>query len=180
MAQLSEPNIESELSYAYLHAIASRAGMACNEAGRHEDNSGVDARIVGWPSGSAASYLTEVDFKIQLEATIATPAENETHLSYFVRGVDRYNDLRAETLSATRLLIVLFLPADSADWLYHTVEELALRRCAYWVSLRGAPATTNASGETVKIPKVQVFNAETLTELAERLSRGEKLLYVRP
>ena len=43
MQALSPPNIESELSYAYLHAVASKAGMACNAGSRHEDNNGIDA-----------------------------------------------------------------------------------------------------------------------------------------
>ena len=37
---LSEKEIESELSYAYLHAVASRAGFACEYAGRHSDRAG--------------------------------------------------------------------------------------------------------------------------------------------
>ena len=46
---LTAQNIESELSYAYLHAIASRAGVICEGAGRHTDEAGVDAilRIKG-------------------------------------------------------------------------------------------------------------------------------------
>jgi len=42
---LSDNDIKSELSYAYLHAVASRAGMACEVAGRHSDGAGVDATI---------------------------------------------------------------------------------------------------------------------------------------
>ena len=42
---LSQFNIESELSYAYLHAVASRAGFSCTHADRHLDSAGVDAQI---------------------------------------------------------------------------------------------------------------------------------------
>ena len=48
MTPLSSQNIESELSYAYLHAVASHAGASCSVGSRHEDNTGVDARLVGW------------------------------------------------------------------------------------------------------------------------------------
>ncbi|CAN5189181.1 hypothetical protein BH11BAC6_BH11BAC6_14490 [soil metagenome] len=37
--------IESELSYAYLHAIASRAGLNCKLESRHGDNYAVDALV---------------------------------------------------------------------------------------------------------------------------------------
>lgn len=41
MKPLTSENIESELSYAYLHAVASHAGASCEATGRHEDNCGV-------------------------------------------------------------------------------------------------------------------------------------------
>ena len=47
---LGEQNIESELSYAYLHAVASRAGIICENAGRHSDEAGVDAAAEAFAS----------------------------------------------------------------------------------------------------------------------------------
>lgn len=180
MSPLSPPNIESELSYAYLHAVASKAGMACRQAGRHEDNNGIDAGITAWAPFENGGYLTEVDIKVQLKATVNVPADNGTHLSYFLRGVDRYDALRADTVEVTRILVVLFLPPDAANWLGQTENELAMRRCGYWVSLRGAgPATAN-TGSTVYLPKAQIFSPGTLGQLASRLSRRDFPLYQAP
>lgn len=173
MQAISPPNIESELSYAYLHAVASQAGMACRVGSRHEDNNGIDATLTAWGPFVNGGYLTEVDIKVQLKATIAVPADDGDNLSYFVSGVTRYDDLRTETVDVSRILVVLFLPADAANWLNHSADQLALRRCAYWQSLRGAPATTNGSGATVKLPKNQMFNSQGLAELAAQLSRRE-------
>ena len=177
MQALSPPNIESELSYAYLHAVASKAGMACSVGSRHEDNNGVDATLTAWSPFNNGGYLTEVDIKVQLKSTIAVPADDGTSLSYFLSGVNRYNDLRTATVDAARILVVLFLPADAQEWLNHSEGELALRKCAYWQSLRGAPATTNGSGATVYLPKVQMFTPQGLTDLATRLSRRDFPLY---
>jgi hypothetical protein len=170
MRSLSPPNIESELSYAYLHAVASHAGMACSVSNRHEDNNGIDANLTAWGPFVSGGYLTEVTIKVQLKATICMPAGEGDNLSYFLKGVDRYNDLRAETVSNARILVVLFLPPDAEMWLEHTSEQLALLRCAYWQSLRGAPATLNSSGATVKLPIGQQFDAQSLKNLAARLS----------
>jgi hypothetical protein len=177
MSALSLPNIESELSYAYLHAVASRAGMACRVGDRHEDNNGVDATLTAWGPFDNGGYLTEVDIKVQLKATIATPVSDGTNISYFLSGVNRYNDLRLPTVNAARILVVLFLPEDAQAWLNHSEDELALRKCAYWQSLRGAPATGNTSGITVYLPKVQMFTPQALTEIATRLSRRDFPLY---
>jgi Domain of unknown function (DUF4365) len=170
---LSPPNIESELSYAYLHAVASHAGMACRVVSRHEDNNGVDAILTAWAPFENGGYLTEVDIKVQLKATIAVPADDGANLSYFVKGVNRYNDLRIETADVARILVVLFLPAGAQEWLNHSADQLALRRCAYWQSLRGADPTTNGTGETVKLPKAQMFTPKALSDLASRLSRRD-------
>jgi len=37
--------IESELGYAYLHAVASKAGMSCKCENRHGDNYAIDAVV---------------------------------------------------------------------------------------------------------------------------------------
>jgi hypothetical protein len=173
MQPLTPPNIESELSYAYLHAVASKAGMACAVSSRHEDNNGVDANLIAWAPFVNGGYLTEIDIKVQLKATIDVPGDDGTHLSYFLKGVKRYDDLRAETVDVCRILVVLFLPADDTEWLAHSLDELTLRKCAYWVSLRSAPATTNDSGVTIKLPKQQHFDAIAITALAARLSRRD-------
>jgi len=177
MQALSSLNIESELSYAYLHAVASHAGMACSVGNRHEDNNGIDATLTGWGPFTNGGYLTEVTIKVQLKATIAVPADDGTNLSYFIHGVNRYDDLRTETVTNARILVVLFLPADAQEWLNHSPDQLILRRCAYWQSLRCAPTTVNGSGATVKLPKAQMFNPQALKDLAAQLSHSRFPLY---
>src|SRR3989442_12231734 len=125
MPGLSFANIESELSYAYLHAIAARAGVACTVTNRHEDNVAIDARLIGWgqfPGGT----LTEVEINVQLKATIATPVDNGNTYSYPLSGISAYNHLRAATKATPRLLVVLFLPADQLEWLLHTKDRLVM------------------------------------------------------
>lgn len=172
MRPLSPPNIESELSYAYLHAVASKAGMSCRDGNRHEDNNGIDAQLTAWLPFVNVNALTEVDIKIQLKATIAQPQDDGANLMYRLRGVNRYDDLRSETVGIGRILVVLFLPKDAMEWLSHTPDQLVLRRCAYWQSLRGAPAIS-ADSLVVKMPKAQHFSHETLSELALRFSRRD-------
>lgn len=180
MNGLSSLDIESELSYAYLHAVASLTGMGCKLGSRHDDNRGIDATVTAWLAPSDPTALTEVSFNVQLKATVAAPADDGTHLSYFLKEVGRYNDLRAETIAVPRILVVLFLPRDQPEWLVHSVDELIVRRCAYWVSLRGAPNVTTTSGTTVKLPKTQPLSPDGILALAESLSRGTRPSYPAP
>lgn len=52
------------------------------------------------------------------------------------------------------------------------------KRCAYWVSLRGAPPSPNDITQTVYIPRNQVLSVDTLTAIMTRCSRDEEMLYV--
>jgi len=52
-------NIESELSYSYLHAVCSKAGLSCMQGDRHDDGAGVDAEII-YRGKLKYPYLTEV------------------------------------------------------------------------------------------------------------------------
>ncbi|MBK8531093.1 MAG: DUF4365 domain-containing protein [Flavobacteriales bacterium] len=181
MRALTKPNIESELSYAYLHAVASQAGMACSPAGRHEDNNGIDAHVTAWEPFTNGGYLTEVNLNIQLKATYVAPTETATHFSFSLRGIQRYDDLRTPTVNFPRFLVVLYLPPTDTDWLVHSVDELILKRCAYWVSLRNAPAVVGQTSTTVYLPKAQVFSPDQLRNLAAELSHpGKHFDYLAP
>jgi hypothetical protein len=66
---LQTNEIESELSYAYLHAVTSRAGLNCKIENRHADNYGSDA-IVDYFDAIPGSYRTDVSLRIQLKVQL--------------------------------------------------------------------------------------------------------------
>jgi len=179
MHPLTHNDIESELSYAYLHAVAAHAGASCISAPRTMDGNGIDAMLTAWGPFDGGGPLEEVDLKIQLKATSVSPATRNGHISYFVKGADRYEDLRQESLHVHRLLVVHFLPNNIADWLAIDEEQLLLKKCAYWVSLRGAP-DPERTGKMIHIPQRQRFDTANLRHIFATLSRNEKLRYSAP
>ncbi|MEO7886643.1 MAG: DUF4365 domain-containing protein [Polaromonas sp.] len=168
---ISSVDIEAELSYAFLHAVASHAQATCRQAERLSDNRGIDVQLTSWgpfPPGAKK----EVDLKIQLKATISTPADLGTHLSYSIKKTSQYDDLRAVGAYAVpRILVVLFLPVEEHNWLDVTEHSLALKKSAYWVSLSGAAAVTTASA-TVHIPKTNLLTSSALRTIFAELSQG--------
>ena len=48
-----------------------------------------------------------------------------------------------------------------------------MRKCAYWVSLRGADPSDNDTAQTVYLPKAQRFDPKGLLALMARLSRQD-------
>jgi hypothetical protein len=174
---LTEQNIEAELSYAYLHAVASWAGFSCEWRNRHLDAACIDATVTEDGRRLAEnSRLTHVTLDVQLKATFRDLTENEAHISYAL-DISTYDRLRTKTIAAPRLLVVLRLPAERNEWLSVTAQQLVARRCAYWRSLRGAPAVAGQASKTIHIPRANVLTPQALTDIMTRFSRQEVIPY---
>jgi Domain of unknown function (DUF4365) len=130
-----------------------------------------DGRLLAADSVHAAFAL-----HVQLEATRIVPVELNGRYSFSL-PLRQYNRLRETRVVNPRLLVVLYLPPDPAQWLLHTEDALIARRCAYWVGLRGAPASPNDATQTVYLPRAQVLSIASLTEIMTRCSRDEEFNY---
>jgi hypothetical protein len=174
---LSDQNVEAELSYAYLHAVATRGGFACSYSTRHLDDACIDALV--HEDGrllAEDSIRTSFTLHVQLKATRVAPLEQSGRFS-FALPVRQYNKLRETRLESSRILAILYLPEDPSEWLRHSKEALVAKRCAYWVSLRGAPASPNEMVQTVYVPQNQVLSVDGLRDVMIRCSREEEITY---
>jgi hypothetical protein len=73
------------------------------------------------------------------------------------------------------LLVVVLVPDSKEDWLQQSETELCLKRCAYWVSIRGQPQTENQTTVTVYLPRQNIFSVEALIALMQRIANGETI-----
>lgn len=174
---MTENDVMAELSYAYLHAVAAKAGFGCKVGSRIDDGASVDAFVRVNERLDPNSVLWNFDIEVQLKATKQALTESSGRYSYFFNGIDRLNRLREPGSPIPKLLVVLLLPSDPSQWLTLDENALIARRCAYWVSLKGAPASDNRSGQTIAIPRSQVLSVEGLRDVALILSRQEDLTY---
>ncbi len=175
---LTDQNVEADLSYAYLHAVAARGAFSCSYTHRHLDDAGVDAQIHEDGRQLAPdSIRTSFALHVQLKATRMPPILQNGRFSYNLR-IGQYNKLRQTRLESARVLVVLYLPPNPAEWLQHSEEALIARKCAYWVSLQGAPASENSTHQMVYVPRSQLLSVESLTDIMTRCSREEEILYV--
>lgn len=174
---MTENDRMAELSYSYLHAVASAAGFGCSQSGRIEDNQGIDATINVAEKMAPDSRLIDFSIQIQLKATQQELTETDDHFGYFFNQTKRYDKLRKVGSMIPKLLVVLQLPVDRSLWLCVNKYMLVVKRSAYWVSLLGAPESQNKSGQTVYIPKQQILSVNGLRDIATRISREEELVY---
>jgi hypothetical protein len=155
---------KERFSLAYISAVAAHAGFLVTEPDG-PDKVSVD----GW-------IMSDEDRQpiVAFQAKATTRSVGLGADISFPLPVKNYNDLRADVFGP-RLLIVVFLPTDDAEWLVHSEAELRMRRCGYWVSLRGQPNRTNRRTVSVRIPRSQVFDTAQLREIMGRANRGEPL-----
>jgi Domain of unknown function (DUF4365) len=173
---LTSQNIEAELSYAYLHAVASRAGVICERSSPSTDDVGVDAVLRVRGPLAEDSLLTSFTVDVQLKATVAQPVVLGGRYAFPLK-MKNYDELRSVATIAPHLLVVLFLPANPAEWLTHSQECLVACRCAYWLSLRGASPSGNETSQTVYIPTANFLSVENLRRLMTRFSKRETIDY---
>ncbi len=158
---------QESLSRAYVQAIAARAGVICSVP---ELDYGVDLtlRAVDEANGFVdAGVLLDV----QLKATTIAAITDPTVVGFDLR-VAEYDRLRRFDLPVPRVLVVLELPSDEADWIVQTPAELILRHAAFWLSLRGMPATASNVSVRVKLPRANLFTPTALSELLARIRTG--------
>ena len=160
---LTDPDQKEGLSLAYVKALAARAGFSTSVP--EPDRDSVDLRIMaGGPRRPALD--------LQLKAT-ADLAEPQAGFLRFRLTIKNYNDLRVET-QTPRLLVLLELPQDEAEWMTLTTEELVLRRRAYWASLQqGYDEVVGQETTTIRIPEDNLFDVEALQTLMERSRSGD-------
>lgn len=137
---------KQEFSFAYVKAVCAGAGLSCVQP---YDSYSRDLR---------ASSTGPAELDIQVKCTEELP-EHDGYYSFPLEVPDYRNLSGPRAIPA--ILIVVHVPKLIPEWLSQTETELSLRRCGYWVSLRGAPPTKNTETVTVRLPKGQVFTVET-------------------
>jgi hypothetical protein len=169
---LTENDVKEELSYAYVHAIASRAELACEVVRRDRDS--IDLYIRARGRLHPESTLMSPQLGVQLKASVIDPLPEGAFDFRLTRK--NYDDLRQRSM-VPRILVVFAMPNDPARWLAMSEDELVLRRCAYWCSLLGLPDSPNEKYQEVRLDRTNVFTGEALRGLMLRASREEDIAH---
>ncbi len=162
---IDENQQREQFSIAYVRAVAAVAGYSVDSPSVDHDS--IDMGIAA--RGGSGTYRSP---RIELQLKCSSAAEVGEKSIAFPLKIKNYNDLRAKTL-VPRILVVVIVPDELDDWLTHTEEELVLRRCGYWISIRCKPDTTSTRSVTVHLPREQLFNPEQLGAMLERISVGD-------
>jgi hypothetical protein len=155
--ETAQTDIKERLSLGVVTLVAARAG--CEVCEIKVDRMSRDVRI-----SPIAGAPVQID--AQLKSTVNLIDAGE--VLKFDLDVGNYNHLRATQVGNAQILIVVDLHEANESWLSASPDELVFRKCAYWVSLYDAPATTNQRRIRIDIPKGQVFSHTALEHIMTR------------
>jgi len=159
---------KEQFSRAYVHAVATVAGFSLYRPDVDDDS--IDLTIAG-RGGQGIPRPPRIE--IQLKCTSKDRLRSQ-HLVYPLKRKN-YDDLRPLDLVVPRLLVVMTVPDVESEWLHQSEEELSLRRCAYWSSLRGLDEMKNVRSISIRLPRRNVFSVEGLRSLMKRAGDKEPL-----
>lgn len=155
---MDDSNRKGEFGVAYVSAIAAAAGYMTYRPTPDLDS--VDLGI--------ASEADEIEGAPRIELQIKAYSfdlKDGSEFSYPLKQKN-YDDLRRRVINP-RYLVVVTMPPAGEPWLEQGPEKLILFRCAYYLSLKGHPATTNENTTSVKLLRKQPFTIEALHKLMQ-------------
>jgi hypothetical protein len=158
---------QEALSRAYVQVVAAQVGFS--HTPRTTDY-GIDLSLYAVARRENRYVETGIVLDVQVKSTARAAVESGA-LAYDL-DVKPYDDLRDPAAHNPRILVLIILPADPADWLSQTEEGLTLRRCAYWQSLAGRGPTSRGRTVRLRIPRVNVFSPSALAGIFEHLRLG--------
>ncbi len=156
---------QEQFANAFLVTVAAVAGFTATKPD-------VDHDSVDWTIASRLPRRPKID--IQMKSRRVEDADRDDLIRYDLKRKN-YDDLILTDLLTPRLLVLVLVPPDIGNWLELTPDQLVLRRCAYWVSLAGQPATNNENTVRVSVPRVNLLNVASLESLMQRANDQEPL-----
>ena len=167
---LTREHRQEDLSFAYISAVAAKAGYNCYRMGGHDY--GIDLEI-----GDVAQIgkrRVDVGHRLHIQAKAShnfINSDDDNCILYDLK-IGTYNALILEDRGNPAILVLYCIPSDEDGWLSVYEEYTTLRHCGYWISLRGLPASANKETQRIRIPKEQMFADLSLKSIMDRIGGG--------
>ena len=160
---MTQAHRQEALCRVYVQAVAAQAGLLW---GKPEPDYGIDLSLRSVTRQESRRRDAGVQIDLQLRSTTRAVV-TDTEIRYDL-DVQTYNDLRDANCRCPRLLVVFLMPAEETRWLSQSPDELTLRHCAYWISLRESPPTTATRTIRIAIPLTNIFSVDAVRRLLQQ------------
>ncbi|QDV75380.1 DUF4365 domain-containing protein [Botrimarina mediterranea] len=162
-----DPNKQKEeFSRGYVQSLAAAAGFSVSEPSVDDDSIDLTFHRTGG-KGTIRSPRFDAQLKCSAQALPTTDFG-------FSLKLKNYDDLRVPSgqLAVHRILVVVLVPDDPADWARYATAHLPLKHGAYWLNLAGMPTSTNKTAQSVTIPFGQSFTVDSLLAIMDVVGNG--------
>jgi Domain of unknown function (DUF4365) len=156
-----------QLQVGFLRAVAASAGCVPSEPVIDE---GIDVIL----SHKSISHTYPGDncarLEVQLKATAEFVDSDGDHVSVPLQR-DRWDYYRADCNTLSKIVVILSMPSDQADWTLADHDVFSIYHCAYWVNLATEPQSTLVKPLAVA-PRSQIFDDIALCKIMARIGKG--------
>ena len=152
---------KEQFSLAYVHAVAACAGYQLELPSSQRD--GIDGHI------SSDIGLSPI---IQFQAKSSARDLLRDDGVHFPLPITNFRTLQKDTKNK-RILIVVMLPEDPAEWMLRDNKQLCLRGSGYWVSVRDQDDSANKETVTVLVPSANPFDIDQLRMMMQQDEVGD-------
>lgn len=162
--------MKEEVSRAYVHMVASAAGLTLSDW--RTDYDGIDVTLRSKVDYSEAGGCLGPQVDIQLKCSGQERVVHENHISWSleVRTLRYLRDPNRFSLGVFCVMIVE--DDDPGLWLRHDTDGLLARSQMYWVKGEDLPEPKlNQVKQTVHVPRENLFTAGNALLLVEESSR---------
>ncbi|MEU5795245.1 DUF4365 domain-containing protein [Streptomyces sp. NPDC047813] len=160
-----------QLQQGYIKSVAATAGLAVEVV--PVDVYGYDVRLIRPPrdhTDEESAVLAQLKCTTQI-----VPDPTREFFSYQFTKRQYFDHLAKARKYPKAILIVMTAPQRQADWTEVTHDGLWTKRSCYWVSLEGTQADPSVKKPTVRIPTKNRVDADALTNILDKIDRGESL-----
>ena len=159
--------IKEDLSICYLKTIAAVKGIAVERIEHDEDSVDVIIKKV-LNTNKNIQFNSQISIQLKSTSSKSQYSISEQEISYKLK-VKNYNDL-CMPASMPSILALLILPEEKEEWTKWTPDELIIKGKMFWLSLQDKEMSDNKDSVTVKIPKENILNANTIDELIQKVA----------
>ncbi|MEY9913312.1 hypothetical protein ABIA35_009579 [Catenulispora sp. MAP12-49] len=159
-----------QLQEGYVATVAAAAG--CTMEFVRRDIYGIDVRLIR-PRGVDAEEI-RVDAQLK-NSTRVKPNPGASHFSFQFKERSHMAHLTKPRGQAKAILVVMATTGSQKAWTETSHDQHIVRHCCYWMNLEGHEIKDGVKSPSVRVPTANIFDAEALTMILDKLERGEPL-----
>jgi len=157
------------VSRAHVRAVAARTGANISIPEHDYGTDVIFSEVTARADGERVRYVEHTFVAAQLKCSHDVDLQGG-NVRYDLEA-KTYNDLTMLT-TMPRILILVHVPENEAEWVDFGDEAMVLKRSSYWFSLRGMTETTNSASVRISIPTAQRFVPAALQGMFDRIKAG--------